>query len=326
MLTLFLAFGAVYVIWGSTYLAIRVAVETIPPLLMIGTRFGVAGLLMYGWLRLRGRPAPSRRQWVQAVWIGTLMLGVGTGSVAWAEQYISSGLAALLVTTVPLWMVLLDWLWKGHTQPSARLFTGLALGGLGIYLLVQPTLSTDALAVGPGVILLVLLGAFSWSVTSIYAKTADRVEDPFVASAMQMAGGGATLIVVGLLLGEGRALDVAAISQASFLGWAYLLVFGSFIAFSAYVWLNRNVSAAKVATYAYVNPVVAVVLGAWLLDETVTAQMLLAMVLLLAAVALLSLPAHVFAPASTFLQRMAKTRTLSPAATPTPAPCPNEPC
>ncbi|GAB5519587.1 MAG: drug/metabolite exporter YedA [Rhodothermales bacterium] len=321
-LTLVLAFGAVYVIWGSTYLAIRIAVETIPPLLMIGARFGLAGLLMYGWLRLRGRPATSRRQWLQAAWIGTLMLGMGTGSVAWAEQYISSGLAALLVTTVPLWMVLLDWLWKGNTQPSVRLFAGLALGGFGIFLLVQPTLNADALAVGPGVIVLVLLGAFSWSATSIYAKTADRVADPFVASAMQMTGGGMALIATGLILGEGQAFDVSTITQASFVGWAYLLVFGSFIAFSAYVWLNRNVSASKVATYAYVNPVVAVLLGWWMLDEAVTLQMILAMVLLLAAVALLSLPPQTFTPARTFLRRIARTRALANTATP----CPNEPC
>ncbi|MEM6645593.1 MAG: EamA family transporter [Bacteroidota bacterium] len=299
-----LAFVAVYFIWGSTYLAIRVAIETIPPLLMLSARFGLAGLLMYGWLRMRGRSAPSAQQWRQATLIGALMLGVGTGSVAWAEQYISSGLAALLVTTVPMWMVVLDWLWKGDTQPSVGLFAGLALGAVGIFLLVQPTLGADALATGPGVILLVLLGAFAWSAATIYARTADRVEDPFLASAMQMMGGGAALMGTGLVLGEGRALDMSAITQASFLGWAYLFVFGSFIAFSAYVWLNRNVAAAKVASYAYVNPVVAVLLGWWLLDEAVTAQMTVAMVLLLAAVALMSMPAQAWASAQVVARRL----------------------
>ncbi|MEM1095032.1 MAG: EamA family transporter [Bacteroidota bacterium] len=306
-----LAFVAVYFIWGSTYLAIRVAIETMPPLLMLSARFGLAGLLMYGWLRLRGQPTPSARQWRQAALIGTLMLGVGTGSVAWAEQYISSGLAALLVTTVPMWMVVLDWLWKGDTQPSVRLFAGLALGALGIFLLVQPTLGADALATGPGVILLVLLGAFAWSATSIYARTADRVDDPFLASAMQMVGGGAALLIGGLALGEGRTFTIAAITQASFLGWAYLLVFGSFIAFSAYVWLNRNVAAAKVASYAYVNPVVAVLLGWWLLDEAVTAQMSIAMVLLLAAVALMSMPAHAWASVRAMTRRLLHNRSVA---------------
>jgi len=203
-----------------------------------------------------------------------------------------------------MWMVVLDWLWKDDTQPSARLFGGLALGVIGIFLLAQPTLGADALATGPGVIVVVLLGAFSWSATSIYARTADRVDDPFLASAMQMIGGGAALMGAGFVLGEGRELDVTTITQASFLGWAYLLVFGSFIAFSAYVWLNRNVAAAKVASYAYVNPIVAVLLGWWLLDEAVTAQMTVAMVLLLAAVALMSMPAHAWTSAKALARRL----------------------
>ncbi|MEM8557453.1 MAG: EamA family transporter [Bacteroidota bacterium] len=283
------AFAAVYLIWGSTYMAIRVAIDTIPPLLMIGSRFAVAGLVLLAWLRLSGEALPSMRQWWVAAGIGCLLLGVGTGSVAWAEQYVTSGMAALLVTTVPLFMVALDWLWKRSVRPTWRTVLGLVLGGVGIVLLVDP--STLADADHPLVpMLVILMGAFSWSVGSIHARTADLPRNVFMSTALQMTGGGLGLVLVGLLLGEGRALDLAAVTQASFLGWAYLVVFGSFIGFGAYVWLLQNVAPAKVATYAYVNPVVAVVLGWALLGEAVSGLMLVAIVVLVLAVVLITLP------------------------------------
>ncbi|MEO1570823.1 MAG: EamA family transporter [Bacteroidota bacterium] len=283
------AFAAVYLIWGSTYLAIRVAIDTIPPLLMIGSRFAVAGLVLLGWLRLRGEALPPVRQRWAAAGIGCMLLGLGTGSVAWAQQYVTSGMAALLVTTVPLFMVALDWLWKRSVRPTWRTVLGLALGGLGIVLLVGPrTLSDANHPLVP--MLVILMGAFSWSVGSVHARTADLPKNVFMSTALQMAGGGGGLVLVGLLLGEGRALDLAAVTQASFLGWAYLVVFGSFIGFGAYVWLLQNVTPAKVATYAYVNPVVAVVLGWALLDEAVSGLMLVAIVVLVLAVVLITLP------------------------------------
>ena len=284
------AFAAVYLIWGSTYLAISVAIETIPPLLMLGARFGVAGLVMYAWLRWRGAAAPTRKQWAIGTWVGSLLLGVGTGSVAWAEQYITSGMAALLVTTVPLFMVLLDWGWKRSAQPGLRTFLGLAFAAVGIVLLVDPATLMQAGGQPLLPILITLMGALAWSAGSIYARTADLPSDPFMSTAVQMTGGGVGLVIGGLLLGEGAALDLQAITWASFYGWAYLLVFGSFIAFSAYVWLVRHVAPAKVATYAYVNPIVAVALGWALLDEPVTGQMLVAIVVLVLAVVLITLP------------------------------------
>ncbi|MEM8599381.1 MAG: EamA family transporter [Bacteroidota bacterium] len=295
------AFAAVYLIWGSTYMAIRVAIDSIPPLLMIGSRFAVAGLVLLAWLRLRGETLPSMRQWWTAAGIGCMLLGVGTGSVAWAEQYVTSGMAALLVTTVPLFMVALDWLWKRSVRPTWRTVLGLVLGGVGIVLLVDPSTLSDA--DHPLVpMLVILMGAFSWSVGSVHARTADLPKNVFMSTALQMTGGGLGLVLVGLLLGEGRALNLAAITQVSFLGWAYLVVFGSFVGFGAYVWLLQNVAPAKVATYAYVNPVVAVVLGWALLDEAVTGLMLVAIVVLVLAVVLITLPGATAKPVASEVQ------------------------
>lgn len=282
------AFAAIYFIWGSTYLGILVAIETIPPFTMIGTRFALAGALMYGWLRLRGHHKPTRSQWGSAALMGGLMLSFGTGSVAWAEQYVPSGLAALLITTVPIWMVLLDWLWKGGQRPSGKVVVGLLLGLVGVVLLVDPValLESNATAFFP--MMLILLGAIGWSVGSIHSRGADLPDNPFLSTAMQMLTGGMLLVVFGLGMGEWNGFDVAAISLRSFLGWSYLVIFGSFIAFSAYVWLLKNVSPARVSTYAYVNPVVAVLLGWALADEVLNLRILIAVILLVSAVILIT--------------------------------------
>lgn len=290
LIVLILAFAAVYFFWGSTYLAIHVAIESMPPFLMIGLRFAVAGLLMYGWLRWRGKPRPSLMHWKSATIAGTLLLGIGTGSIAWAEQYIPTGLAALLVTTVPIWMVVLDWLWLRAKRPGPRTFMGLALGCAGIVLLVDPASLGNTSMQHIGAIVISLVGALSWATGSIFVRKADLPSDPFMSTSMQMIGGGAGLLVFSLLVGEGADFDLAAISFASFLGWAYLVVFGSFVGFSAYVWLLKQVSPAKIATHAYVNPIVAVALGWLMLGEVIDGQMILAIVVLLSAVALLTVP------------------------------------
>lgn len=283
-----LAFASVYIIWGSTYLAIRVAIESIPPLLMLGSRFGVAGGLMYVWLRASGVPAPSRRQWGGATLLGGMMLFVGTGCVAWAEQYIPSGVAALLVTSVPLWMALLDWLWKGGDRPGLPVFFGFALGFAGVALLIDPASVAEGLSGEILAAFIVLVGSISWSTASIHARDIDLPKHPFLATAMQMFAGGALLTLTGLLMGEGQHMDVALWSMRSFFGWIYLVVFGSFIAFSAYVWLLRQASPAAVSTYALVNPVVAVFLGWALLSEPLNLRVGGAMLLLITAVVLIT--------------------------------------
>lgn len=282
------AFAAVYIIWGSTYLAIRVAVETIPPYTMMGTRFGLAGLIMYGWLRFRGSAVPTAAQWRSAAIIGGLMLLLGTGSVGWAEQYIPSGIAATLVASVPLWMVLLDWLWKKNRRPHATVFFGLIIGTAGVILLFDPVaiIRQENVPIIPGVV--ILLGALAWSVGSIHSRTADLPSNQFLTTAMEMTAGGVLLLAVGFLRGEWSTLEPALITGRSVAGWLYLIVFGSFIAFSAYIWLLREVTPAKVATYAYVNPGVAVLLGAMLLNEPLNIRIFFALALLVSSVIMIT--------------------------------------
>lgn len=279
-----LAFLAVYFIWGSTYLAIQIASETIPPLTMLGFRFGIAGVIMLLWLRVRGVASPTATQWRSAFVVGTLMLCVGTGSVALAMQYIPTGLTALLLTTVPLWMVLVDWLWKGAARPSPIFFGGFAIGLVGVFLLVDPETFTHGMDANVWAILGILGGAISWSIGSIQGRSCDMPKDPFMATAMQMTGGGVALLLAGMAIGEDPTISIALLSTRSIAAWLYLLVFGSFIAFSAYIWLMRNTSPARVSTYAYVNPVVAMYLGWAFAGEEITTRILLASMLLITAV------------------------------------------
>ncbi len=278
--------GIVWVVWGSTYLAIKFAIETIPPFFMIGSRFLVAGALMYGWLRLVRRvPGPSPAQWKDAAILGGLMLGLGTGLVAWAEQTVPSGIAALIITVSPLLMVLLEWLWKGGVRPSLMVVVGLLLGLAGVTILAQPG-ETAGQQLDPLGVLAILAATVTWSIGSIHARDADQPENPFMSTSMQMFAGGALLFVFSLASGESEAFEWRAVSAVSAMGWGYLLLVGSFIAYSAYVWLIRNATAATISTYAYVNPVVAVFLGWALGGETLDTRAMLATVVLVAAVVL----------------------------------------
>lgn len=288
-LRLVAAFAAVYLIWGSTYLAIRFAIETLPPLSMAGVRFAVAGALLFAWARLRGTPLPDRRQVFDSALVGALLLLGGNGAVVWAEQWVASGLVALLVATVPLWMVLLDWLWARSARPSVGVWFGVAWGLVGVALLV----GGDAVGGGGGAALaggiVVILGSFSWAAGSIYARSARLPVAPRLATALQMLWGGAFLLAAGGLMGEWSRWDPAGTSLRSALALAYLVVFGSLVAFAAYIWLLQVSTPARVATYAYVNPVVALVLGWALADEPLTFQTLVAAAVILSAVVLLNL-------------------------------------
>ncbi len=282
------AFAAVYIIWGSTYLAIHFAIETMPPLLMAGVRFLIAGALMYGVLRARGAVAPTRANWKAAAIVGGLLLLVGNGALVWGEQYVPSGLAALLIATVPLWMVLLHWLARGP-RPTGQVAVGLGLGLVGILVLVGPsgltTSSASLLAM-----VLILVGSLAWAAGSVYARNAPLPASPLMGTALEMLAGGAMLVIVGSLMGEWSALDTAAISLRSLLAMGYLIIFGSLVAFSAYVWLIQVATPAQVATYAYVNPVVAVLLGWAFAGEALTRSMMVAAAIIVAAVVLITLP------------------------------------
>jgi drug/metabolite transporter (DMT)-like permease len=281
-----LAFAAVYVIWGSTYLAIRFAIETLPPLLMVGSRFLIAGLILYAVVRARGVATPTRANWMSASLIGVMLLAGGTGVVVWAEERVPSGIAALLVSVVPLWMVLIEWLRPRGVRPGGFVIAGVVLGLAGLWILSDPLAGGGQhnLAVEG----MLMLAALSWAIGSVYSKHAPLPESKFLATAIEMLAGGTVLIVVGLLAGELRHFDPGAVSQRSVLSLLYLIVFGSLVAFSAYVWLLHTVSPALVSTYAFVNPVVAVLLGWWLANEPITARTSVAAAIIVGAVALIT--------------------------------------
>ncbi len=230
-----LAFAAVYIIWGSTYLAIRYAVETIPPFLMAGCRFVIAGAALYVLTRARGAPRPSGHHWVTAAIVGALLLSAGNGALCWSEQRVPSGLAALLLATIPIWMVLLDSLRRGGTKLDGRVIGGMAIGVTGLALLVGPAHlwgSSRVNLAGAGV---VMISSFSWSLGSILSHKLKLSPSPFLAAAMQMLAGGALLLSLGFLTGEGGHFHFREVASRSLLGLVYLIVAGSLLGFTAYI-------------------------------------------------------------------------------------------
>jgi drug/metabolite transporter (DMT)-like permease len=278
------ALGAVYLVWGSTYLAIRFAVATLPPFLMAGVRFTVAGALLYGWRRGVGFPRPTPAQWRTAAVVGGLMLLGGNGGVVWAEQWVESGAAPLIVASVPLWMVLMDWLRPGGRRPGPAVWLGIALGLAGVAILLGVP------EAGPGYLeggIVLVLASVAWAAGSLYSRSA-TLPAPLLATGMQMLTGGALLLVAGVLGGELSGLDPSTFSTRSLLAVAYLIVFGSLVGYSAYVWLLRVTPPALASTYAYVNPLVAVLLGWLLAGERMSARILLASLVIVSAVALIT--------------------------------------
>jgi drug/metabolite transporter (DMT)-like permease len=282
------AYSAVYLIWGSTYLGIRFAIETIPPLLMIGFRNFLAGALLYGWMRFRGAPAPGRAQWKAALVTGLLLFLADHGALAWGEQRVPSGLAALLCATLPFSMVMIARLMGHEKYLPARVLIGLIAGLAGVALLVGPDAlfhqgSTDLLGCG-----VILLGVTSWAAGSMFGRGAPLPASPALSAGMQMMLGGAALLCAGLLFGEAGRLHLAAISARSLLSLAYLISFGSIVAFTAFLWLLRVSTPSRLATYAYVNPVVALLLGWALAGEAIGPRTWLATAVILAGVALVN--------------------------------------
>ncbi len=289
---LLLAFAAVYLIWGSTYLFIRFAIETVPPFLVGGIRFLLAGFAMYAWLRWRGAPQPTRLEWRSAFIIGPLLMTGGNGGVVWSEQFVASGIVALVVALVPLWMLLLVWL-RGGTRPVVREWLGVATGLIGVALLISTDGSPASGGIGPLALLVLIFSTLSWSVGSLIARDAPLPPSPLLASAMEMIAGGVGMLALALVRGEFQQLAMSHVSWRSGLSIVYLAVFGSIIAFSAYKWLLNQVTPAAVGTYAFVNPVVAVGLGWMFAAEPLGARTLVAMVVIVAAVVMVALkPRH----------------------------------
>jgi drug/metabolite transporter (DMT)-like permease len=282
------AFAAVYTIWGSTYLAIRFAVETLPPFLMAGSRFLIAGTILYAVMRRRGAPAPTRLHWRSALVVGALMLLVGNGGLVWAEQTVPSGIASLLVATVPLWMVLLNWLRGDRIRPTAGVAAGVGLGMVGIALLVGGQQGGGQQTVHLTGLLVLMAGSLSWAMGSLYSRRAPLPGDALLGTAMEMLAGGALLFLAGFVSGEAGQIAWQAGSLRSILAFLYLIFLGSLVGFTAYIWLLRNSTPAKVSTYAFVNPVVAVFLGWALAGEPLTARTLLAALVIVGGVALIT--------------------------------------
>ena len=280
------AFAAIYVIWGSTYLGILFAIQSIPPFLMAGTRFFLAGLIMYGIARARTSTKPDLVTWINSLIIGGCLLLGGNGGVTLSEKWVPTGLAALLVATVPIYIALLGWLTGTAPRPTPVVWLGLIGGFIGVGFLVGPAFTAPAgsnhLALGMSIL---LIGSLLWSVGSLYSRRAKSAPSLFLAAAQQMICGGALLMLAGLMTREYRHFDIARVTWSSLIAFAYLVLIGAIVGYTAYFYLLRHCDPAKVATYAYVNPIVALLLGTWFAHEKLTLRTLTGAGLIIGSVA-----------------------------------------
>jgi drug/metabolite transporter (DMT)-like permease len=303
------AFLLIYFVWGSNFLAIRYAIETIPPFLLMGVRSFLAGVCLYAWGRVSSGERPTLAHWRAAAVAGTLLFLGCHGVLAWAQGRVPSGQAALGMATLPLWMTLLDWLWAGAARPGWPVWLGLALGLLGLSVLVGP--GSWGGAVDPVGLLALQVSGFAWALGSITARRSNLPAAVVLSTGMQLASGGIALLAVALVSGEMGGFDIRAVSWRSIGGFAYMVGAASIAAFTAYVWLLRVSTPSRVASYAFVNPLVAVVVGAAIGGEPLDARTGLAAVLILAAVAAIlsgrrsPAPAPTPSPASAQLARQA---------------------
>jgi drug/metabolite transporter (DMT)-like permease len=289
---LWLSFAAVYVLWGSTYYFIRIGVETIPPFMLAGLRHMIFGLTLFPVIRTVTGERPAAVHWRTAIISGLLLLLFGNGIVSWAETRVPSGIAALLVATVSLWMVILDWLRPGGTRPAPRVLVGIILGFGGIVILVGPAQFGSSERVDPAGALALLFAALAWATGSIYSRHRPTPRSPLLGATMQSIAAAAALWLVALLTGEIRAFHFAQVSTRSWLAVLYLMIFGSALGFSAYVYILRHSTASRVSTYAFVNPVVALFLGSFFGQESVSLRTLMASATILAAVLLVITAPH----------------------------------
>ena len=281
------ALVAVYFFWGTTYLGMKFAIETLPPFIMLGLRFTTAGAIMFAWEWVRLRPRITLSQWKGMGMVGCLMLLGGTGGVAWSEQVVPSNIAAVVVATVPLWIAIIRWVFLRHDRPERVTIVGLLTGFVGIIMLVAFTSGPSA-AEGYGLGLVVLgFSTFLWSVGSLYSRTADQPESPALAISMQMIVGGLLNLFLGILCNRGSMMSLGEMSMRSAVALGYLVVFGSIVGFSSYIWLLKKTDPALASSYAYVNPIVAIILGWLLAGERLNAGSLAATLVILLGVILI---------------------------------------
>ena len=284
-----LAFAAVYVIWGSTYLFIKYAIESIPPFMLGATRFVVAGGLLYGLALWRGAKTPAARDWKLAGLTGVLMLGMGNGAVVWSELTVPSGVVALIVSAVPIMIVLIDWLRPSGVRPRSAVFLGLALGFIGMVVLIGPRAIVGEGHVDELGAAVLLVGCTSWAFGSILTRGKSADASPLIFSALQMLAAGGAMLVTSLAFGEHTRFSIGQVTAKSAWSWVYLALAGSVIGYTAYVYLLGTVSATKASTYAYVNPIIAVLLGWAFANEPIGVRTLVAAAIILAGVALITM-------------------------------------
>lgn len=287
---LVLGMAILYTVWGSTYLAIAVAVDTLPPFLMAAARFGLAGLVLLAWVALRDRAAlrwPTRRELRDSTIVGGLLLGGGMGGVAWGEQTIPSGIAALLIGMMPVWVAIFGRFFFGERLPRIAVI-GIVVGFVGVGILVGPTALGETGALDAAGLVAILISPIAWSSGSLFAThRADLPRHPLLATGFQMVTGAVVLAIMSVISSEPRRFDPVAVSGPSFLAFLYLTIVGSIVAFTTYGWMIRVAPLPLVATYAYVNPIVAVILGALVLYEPIEPRTILAGAVIVAAVALI---------------------------------------
>lgn len=281
---IWIALLALYIVWGSTYLGIRFAIETIPPFFHAGIRFLVSGIILLVWQRAAGHELPTRRQWVSTFIIGNLLLLGGNGLVSWAEQFIPSGIAALIIASVPMFLVIAEALRPGGLKPNWRAILGLLVGFAGIYVLVGPSELSGGTHLNSFGVAALLCACILWSIGSIYSKTADLPKSSLMTTGAEMLMGSIGLFVVSGFTGELTNWDPSGVSTKSLLGLLYLILIGSLIGFGSYIWLLQNAPISLVATYAYVNPIVAVLLGNWLAAEPLEPHIWLATAIIIGSV------------------------------------------
>lgn len=286
---IWIALLALYIVWGSTYLAILFAVETIPPFLHASLRFLVSGLILYTWRRLAGDTPPTSGNWKSTAVVGTALLLGGNGLVAWAEKTVPSGIAALMISTSPFWLVLFESLRTGGTKPNWQTILGLVIGFSGVFILIGPAEITGAEGnIDPFGAMLLLLAPVFWSMGSIYARGADMPKSTLLSTGMQMLMGAVALFIVSVIKGELNGFSFDQVSTRSWLGLIYLITFGSLVGFVSYGWLLHNAPVSLTSTYAYVNPVVAVFLGYFFAGEALTGRILVATAIIIGSVILIN--------------------------------------
>ncbi len=282
---IWIALIALYLVWGSTYLGIKFAIETIPPFFHAGIRFLISGIILVVWQRAAGYEMPTRKQWVSTAFIGTMLLLGGNGLVAWAEQFIPSGIAALIISSMPMFLVIAEAVRPNGAKPNWQTIVGLLVGFAGIFILVGPSqISGSNVQLNPSGIVALLGACILWTTGSIYSRTADLPKSSLMTTGAEMLMGSIGLFIVSLLTGELKGWDPAQVSAHSMYGLLYLITIGSIIGFGSYTWLLQNAPISLVATYAYVNPIVAVLLGSWLGNEPLGPHVWLAAAIIIGSV------------------------------------------